>query len=145
MELSRISTIGFAVAAALALQAFSGCHEEPTIVIRFEPSDADVRAAARPTPTPTPTPTFIGGAPVQVKRASECKVAADCVAVPDDCCECANGGKLRAIPKSKAAAAKAERVAHCKHIMCPMMVSNDPTCGMRADCVAAECVMAKKK
>jgi hypothetical protein len=111
-------------------------------VIRFEPSDADVKP--RPTlPTPTPTPTPTPSLPTTTTK-KECKTAADCAVVPEDCCDCANGGRQQAIAKKKLAAAKAARQAHCKHTMCTMMLSTDPTCGMRAECVAGACAMVKK-
>jgi hypothetical protein len=143
----------------LSLSVFSGvsvlagcnaCHEEPTIVIRFEPSDADVKLqVVKPSPsgapTPTPTPSPSPGATASKPGKKECKVAADCAVTPEDCCDCANGGRQHAIAKVKVAAAQASREAHCKHTMCTMMISTDPTCGMRADCVAGQCTMVKKK
>jgi hypothetical protein len=137
----------FALIGPVALLAgCNGCHEEPTIVIRFEPSDADVkppRSAPTPTPSPSPSPSLTGPPSKTAKK--ECKTAADCVVVPEDCCDCANGGRQQAIPKAKQAAAKASRAAHCKHTMCTMMISTDPSCGMRAECVAGQCQMVKKK
>lgn len=147
MRLSHLLSlsVSLSVLAFSVLSGCSGCHEEPTIVIRFEPSDADVKMhVVTPSPTPSPTPT---PSPVVTSKPGkkECKVAADCVVLPEDCCDCANGGKQHAIAKSKLAAAKADRAAHCKHTMCTMMISTDPTCGMRADCVAGQCGMVKKK
>ncbi|MCA1665611.1 MAG: hypothetical protein LC659_15310, partial [Myxococcales bacterium] len=75
----------------------------------------------------------------------ECKVAADCVIEPVDCCDCANGGKQHAIAKKAAAAAKAARAGRCKGKMCTMMLSTDPSCGQRAQCVEGACVMAAAK
>ena len=130
------------------------CREEPTIVIKFEPNDMvgsvkprDMTVAAAPA-TPADlavaTPT---SAKKKGKAAVECKVAADCVVEPLDCCDCANGGKQHAIAKKAAAAAKAARAEHCKAQVCTMMLSTDPSCGQRADCVDGACVMvaAKKK
>src|SRR5207253_8889038 len=83
----------------LGLAGCIGCHEEPTIVIRFEPSDADVKPRApSPTPTPTPTPTPSPASPAKTAK-KECKTSSDCVVVPDDCCDCANGGRQQAIAK----------------------------------------------
>ena len=31
--------------------------------------------------------------------AVQCKKDQDCVAVPDDCCSCTSGGRLRALPR----------------------------------------------
>jgi hypothetical protein len=131
----------------------NGCHEEPTIVIRFEPTDADVKPPSpigipSPMATPTPSPSSLGGAPLggspKKSAKKECKAATDCVVVPEECCDCANGGKQHAIPKAELAAAKASRAVKCKHAMCTMMFSTDPTCGMRADCVSGQCAMVKK-
>lgn len=129
----------------LALLAF-GCREEPTIVIKFQPND--LAAAKKPADmSPTPPPADLAVATVEKKKghAAECKVAADCVVEPVDCCDCANGGKQHAISKKAAAAAKAARTERCKTAMCTMMLSTDPSCGQRADCVDGACVMAAKK
>jgi len=124
------------------------CREEPTIVIKFEPADMsgaqaakapDLGAAKAPDLGAARTPD--GGA---AKKIAECKTAADCAVEPDGCCDCANGGKQRAIAKARAAASKQERAKHCADTMCTMMLSTDPTCGMRADCVSGACVMIKK-
>lgn len=118
------------------------CRDEPTIVIKFEPSD--LAAARAPVSVdagaPARAPADLG-AP---KQASECKAAADCIVVPAECCDCANGGRQHAIAKAHAAAAKKARAKQCAGVMCTMMASTDPTCGKRADCVAGACVMVDK-
>ena len=133
-----------------------GCREEPTIVIKFEPNDlggksavaakvADMAEAAKPA---APADLAVAAkVPPGAKKgaAAECKVAADCVVAPLECCDCANGGKQHAIAKKTAAAAKAAHDAKCKAQMCTMMLSTDPSCGMKADCVDGACVMAKKE
>lgn len=126
-----------------------GCREEPTIVIKFEPNDLAGRAkpadlAAAP---PAADMAAVTVEKKKGKAAAECKVAADCVVEPLDCCDCANGGKQHAIAKKAAAAAKAARAERCKTTMCTMMLSTDPSCGQRAGCVDGQCVMvaAKKK
>ena len=133
------------------LSCFVGCREEPTIVIKFEPNDmakvarpADMTVAA----AAKPADLAVAAAPTAEKKkgkAAECKVAADCVLEPLDCCDCANGGKQHAIAKKAAAAAKAARAERCKAQMCTMMLSTDPSCGQRADCVDGACVMAAAK
>lgn len=134
------------------LLAFSaaGCREEPTIVIKFEPNDLAGRAKPADLATTAPPVADMATAAVgkkKGKQAAECKVAADCVVEPSDCCDCANGGKQHAIAKKAAAASKAARAERCKAKMCTMMLSTDPSCGQRADCVDGQCVMvaAKKK
>jgi hypothetical protein len=132
----------------LCVLALVACRDEPTIVIKFEPSDL---AAARPSSVDAaPTakaPADLGSAAAPdagAKKASECKTAADCVVEPAECCDCANGGKQHAIPKARAQASKAARAKKCAGVMCTMMLSTDPTCGQRADCVSGACVMATK-
>ncbi len=127
----------------LALVAV-GCREEPTIVIKFEPND--LAGAAKPadmsSPAKPPVADLAVAATAEKKKGKpECKVAADCVIEPADCCDCANGGKQHAIPKKAAAASKAARAERCKTTMCTMMLSTDPTCGQRAGCVDGQCVM----
>jgi hypothetical protein len=101
---------------------------------------ADLAAA------PTPADLAVAAkAPAKKKGPPECKVAADCVVEPLECCDCANGGKQHAVTKKAAAAGKAAHDAKCKTKMCTMMLSTDPSCGMRADCVDGACVMGPKK
>jgi hypothetical protein len=130
-----------------------GCREEPTIVIKFEPNDlgksavaakvADMAEAAKP---PADMTVVAEKAPPGKKKgaAAECKAAADCVVAPLECCDCANGGKQHAVSKKIAAATKAARAQKCKTAVCTMMLSTDPSCGQRADCVDGACVMIKK-
>ena len=128
-----------------------GCHEEPTIVIKFEPNDLAGTAASKPADMALPPgradlAVAAAGTPAEKKKGKpECKVAADCVVEPLDCCDCANGGKQHAISKKAAAASKAARAERCKTKMCTMMLSTDPSCGQRADCVDGQCVMAAAK
>ncbi|HEY2742967.1 MAG TPA: hypothetical protein VGL86_00030 [Polyangia bacterium] len=132
----------------LALVLFAiGCREEPTIVIKFEPNDMTGTTVAAKTDLATaPAPADLAVAETKKKsHAHECKAAADCVVEPLECCDCANGGKQHAIAKKAAAAAKSAHAAKCKTAMCTMMLSTDPSCGMRADCVDGACVMVAKK
>jgi hypothetical protein len=134
-----------------------GCHEEPPIIIKFEPADAAGAhaPAASKAPTASPDaaaatterkdaspPTATTTAP---KKGAECQTATDCEVVPVECCDCANGGKQQAVSKRAAAQIRADRPNRCKGVMCTMMVSTDPTCGKRADCAAGKCVMVEKK
>ncbi len=133
----------FAAALIVVMAVFSGCREEPTIVIKFEPNDMTGTAVAKPADLATAPDLAV--AETKKKGAPECKVAADCVVEPLECCDCANGGKQHAITKKAAAAGKAAHAAKCKTAMCTMMLSTDPSCGMRADCVDGACVMAAAK
>lgn len=142
------------IVATLILSGFAlgsvGCKEEPTIVIKFEPNDlgttkpADLlpRDAARPADLATVAAKGDegkGGKPAAA--GGECKVAADCVVEPVDCCNCNSGGSQHAIAKSKAAAAAAKRASKCGHTMCPMFVSHDKSCSMEPACVEGACVL----
>jgi len=71
--------------------------------------------------------------------ALDCKVDADCVAVPDDCCPCSEGGKQRAIPKKTKAAYEKDRHKRCGETMCTEVVSQDPTCTQVPFCGAGIC------
>src|SRR5690242_5299495 len=93
--------------------ALGGCKEEPTIVIKFEPNDlSGPKAVDLSTRTTMATAAAPDGGSAVVdegkgkpgKGAAECRVAADCVVEPVDCCNCNNGGRQHAIAKAKAAA-----------------------------------------
>jgi hypothetical protein len=136
-----------ALASAASLLA---CREEPTIVIKFEPNDlsgvkpADL--AAHPAGESQPIDLGVAKKPAAGKASpkAECKAATDCVLEPIDCCDCANGGKQHAVTKKMAAATKSARAQKCKTAVCTMMLSTDPSCGQRADCVNGACAMVKK-
>ena len=127
-----------------------GCHEEPPIVIKFEPQDAAAKpatvsdAAAKPAATDAAV-AKVEAPPPKKKGPPECKTAADCEVVPVECCDCANGGKQQAVTHKMAKQLTADRPKRCKNIMCTMMVSTDPTCGKRSDCVDGQCAMVEKK
>jgi hypothetical protein len=118
----------------------AACHEEPPIVIKFEPADLSAKKQVVDASTPPPAVDASAPAP-QAKSANECKKAADCALEPVECCDCANGGKQHAIAKAKLAASAAERKKRCKDSMCTEMFSTDPSCGQRAECVSGSCVM----
>lgn len=157
MTRASVAVVALSVVAAAAFFV-AGCREEPTIVIKFEPNDlsgkatssatrpADLGAPAATAPADLAVPAKAAAtSPKQTKgKAAECKAAADCVLVPLDCCDCANGGKQHAIAKKHAAADKASRAERCKTTACTMMLSTDPSCGQRPDCVDGACVMVKK-
>ena len=139
----------------LAGLGLSGCHQEPPIVVKFEPND--LKAAPAPAVDSGAAPSShadLGRADAAKPAAeavppthhgkAECRVAADCTVAPADCCDCANGGKEQAVPKHAEAKLKAARAKRCKGVMCTMMLSTDPTCGKRADCVEGRCVLAEK-
>jgi len=160
--MTRASVAAVAFTLVAAVFAGAGCRDEPTIVIKFEPNDmsgakgaaakaGDLGAATKPADLATAVtaakPADLG--PIATKKgekgkAAECKVAADCVVMPVDCCDCANGGKQHSVPKKQAAALKAAHAEKCKAALCTMMLSTDPSCGQRPDCVDGACEMVKK-
>lgn len=154
--MTRHTALFVALFSVLALGV--GCKQEPTIVIKFEPNDMTGKAAATARDLGARAADLATAPDLAVekkaaagkaghkgeKAAVECKAASDCVVEPADCCDCANGGKQHAIPKAQAAASKAARAERCKNTVCTMMLSTDPTCGQRADCVDGKCVMVKK-
>jgi hypothetical protein len=121
----------------------AACREEPTIVIRFEPIDMAGVASRRDMAAKAVV--VDAGAPVLQQLAAtgkpECKKADDCAAVPEECCTCAQGGKLRAVPK----AAAAKIASDCKkaQMMCAQVMSSDPSCTMKPACVAGRCTLQK--
>ena len=149
-----------ALVSLVSLVSGVGCHEEPPIVIRFEPNDLSQTQKAAPASSDagaTPKAAVAvadAGAPPKLlpptattppSKGAECKLASECVIEPVDCCDCANGGKQHAIAKKAVAASKAARQKRCKNVACTMMLSTDPTCGQRADCVAGHCEMVDQK
>jgi hypothetical protein len=125
----------------------SGCREEPTIVIKFEPNDmtgvkkADMVVVADLASAPDLAPATTKGKPT----AAECKTAADCVVEPNDCCSCNSGGAQHAIAKKKFAESEGKRIKSCGHKMCPMFISHDPSCAEVAGCVAGVCQLVAGK
>ena len=117
----------------VGLVLLAACKEEPTIVIKFEPADLSghTDGGRKPPDMARPADLAVATAP-----GPACKVAADCVAVPKDCCDCNHGGALMVTDKKSAAAKKS-----CKDTVCTAMMSNDPSCGMHADCVAGHCAL----
>lgn len=152
--MTRTAAAVLTLVAALAV----GCKQEPTIVIRYEARDlgsggdrphASDAAARDLAPSEAAAKDLAPSAPFAPSAAAptpgkECKVAADCVVEPVDCCDCANGGKQHAIAMRTAAAARRARKGRCKDVLCTMMLSTDPSCGARAGCLEGRCVLVKK-
>lgn len=74
--------------------------------------------------------------------AVDCKTDADCVAVPDDCCACSEGGKQHAIPKKDRAAYEKDRHKRCAGTLCTEVMSQDGTCSQHPFCGAGICELA---
>ena len=106
--------------------AMGGCKEDPAIVIRFDAPDLAGSAGLRLDAAVAPRP----GAP-------DCEKDVDCGMEVDGCCDCANGGKQRAVSKKHPAVAPH---APCDSL-CTMMISTDPSCSKRPVCVGGSCVL----
>ena len=65
--------------------------------------------------------------------ADSCTTADDCELV-DACCGCNAGGKKIAIRKDAVAGFTGSRDQRCGDVMCPQMISNDPSCDAEAIC-----------
>lgn len=122
------------------------CRREPAIVIRFDAVDM---AGAAPGAVDATVASADGATTIaareeakpEAKKAAAvpCKTDAECVVVPDGCCDCANGGKQHAVSKREEASVRTAQRASCKDVMCTMMLSVDPTCGKRAACIDGAC------
>jgi len=119
------------------------CRREPTIVIRFEPVDMAGRDAAKAAVAVAQAVRVVADAGSGSGSGSECMVSTECMLVPEDCCDCAHGGAMRAVSKSAYAKISATVKAKCKEMMCTAMVSNDPSCAAKAACVSGRCVTSK--
>jgi hypothetical protein len=75
------------------------------------------------------------------KTAVQCKKDQDCVAVPDDCCSCTSGGRLRALPRREKSSYEKGRKKECEGIMCTEVMSQDPSCSQTPMCDAGLCKM----
>lgn len=128
-----------------------GCKQEPAIVIKFDANDLAGQAPklidmASRAPDLASAPDLAPAAAGAASGEHKCKKTSDCEAVPVDCCPCSSGGAVHAIAKKGAdAVAEAAREKRCKGTMCPMHVSNDPSCGKSVACVAGACVLVGDK
>jgi hypothetical protein len=83
-----------------------------------------------------------GKSKAPAEPAAACKTDADCVAVPDDCCPCSQGGKQHAIPKKEQAAYEKDRKKRCTDTVCTEVMSQDGTCSQHPFCGAGICELA---
>jgi hypothetical protein len=88
---------------------------------------AEARRAHKPKPAPASN--------------VDCKKDADCVLVPDDCCDCSQGGKQHAIPKKQKDAYEKDRHKRCATTQCMEMISQDLSCTQHPFCGAGICEM----
>jgi hypothetical protein len=70
---------------------------------------------------------------------ADCKTDKDCVAVPDECCPCSEGGKQHAIPKKEKESYEKDRKKRCADAACTESISNDPSCSQKPFCAAGIC------
>jgi hypothetical protein len=71
-----------------------------------------------------------------------CRTDVDCALVTDGCCSCNEGGKQRAVAAKSRRAYEKRRREVCKQIMCPALMSEDPSCvAPRAVCKDGICAL----
>jgi kynurenine formamidase len=93
---------------------------------------ATVAAPSHPAAPATP------GGP-SAAAGAQCRSDADCVMLPADCCGCSAGGKLHAVPRTEQAG-ELLRYERCrKTVLCPQVMSTDPSCHAKARCVSGQC------
>src|SRR5262245_31407577 len=96
MTRATVAVLALSAALGTLVLGAAGCREEPTIVIKFEPTDLGGKPpemAKRPADLAQSAPDLAVAQkepPPGKKKARECKVTADCVVEPLDCCDCAN-------------------------------------------------------
>ena len=73
--------------------------------------------------------------------ALSCSNDADCVSIKVDCCDCNQGGKRRAIPKSQVEEANSKLLIDCEEVVCLQLISKDPSCSQKALCRSGTCVL----
>jgi hypothetical protein len=82
-----------------------------------------------------------GSAPAPSGDRDSCTSADDCTLV-DQCCGCNAGGGKLAIRKDHAGAFEAQRHKECGDMVCPAVISNDPSCMAVAICSGGTCTVA---
>lgn len=149
--MTRVSVAALVCMAVVLCVGAGGCKQEPTIVIKFDA--VDMAGAHKLVDMSLAAPDLATLAPPDLAPAAsthqgppECKKASDCQAVPVDCCPCSEGGHVHAVAKKgPSAVAEAARVKRCKGTMCPMHISNDPSCSAQVDCVQGACVLVPRQ
>jgi hypothetical protein len=72
-------------------------------------------------------------------NSADCRTDEDCVLVPDECCDCSQGGKQHAIPKKQKDSYEKDRHKRCATTQCMEMMSQDPSCTQHPICGAGIC------
>ncbi len=70
-----------------------------------------------------------------------CKLDADCVKVDSGCCGCDAGGNASSVNKIYEKDWKGKLLNDCKEIMCPAVISNDPSCSGVLKCINNKCII----
>ena len=73
-----------------------------------------------------------------------CSADTDCVKVDADCCGCNAGGKAVAVNKNYKEEWEKELLEKCKDIVCPAVMSEDPSCFGAVKCVNNVCQIESK-
>jgi len=68
-----------------------------------------------------------------------CSEDSDCVRVNAGCCGCGAGGKVMAVHEDNADMWKEDIAKRCAGMMCPTVMSNDPSCSGTAKCINNVC------
>ncbi len=68
-----------------------------------------------------------------------CSKDSQCVSVAASCCGCSSGGKNMAISSQKKSEWNKIHDEVCAKNICPMMMSNDPSCDATPVCIAGKC------
>lgn len=72
-----------------------------------------------------------------------CSQDSDCTSVRDGCCGCGSGGSDIAVNKAYAKELEKKTVAECSNIMCPAVMSKDPSCFAAPKCVNKKCALVQ--
>jgi hypothetical protein len=70
-----------------------------------------------------------------------CNQDSDCIKVEGGCCGCNWGGKATAINKNFEQEWEDKLLDECREIMCPAVISDDPSCFKEPKCVNNKCVL----
>ena len=75
-----------------------------------------------------------------------CSTSAECVKAVEGCCDCANGGRNTAINRKFLSPWLKKREAGCLTVMCPAVLSTDPSCSEThsPQCVEGTCQLTAK-
>ncbi|MBA4319671.1 MAG: hypothetical protein C0412_14820 [Flavobacterium sp.] len=74
-----------------------------------------------------------------------CGQDSDCISVKNGCCSCNQGGKTTGINKNLEKEWNSKLSKECRGILCPQVISNDPSCFKEPKCVNNKCVLEEKE